>query len=190
MQRTILNPSLVSSETGPNPNFNVVIAYEDFETGKHAKETYDFLLNHLGADCKFSNQMWKFDVLTIPKLRDIAVHDALSADIIVISSRGGDLPAAVKSWIEGWAGQSGNAIALVALFENPEEDSAGTARTQELLAAVARRSNLEFFAQPEKRAGTVPEVTLTHGELGERTLSTLAGAMQQDVTFPRWGINE
>jgi len=45
------------------PIFNVVIAYEDFETGKTCEGTYDFLVNNLRHECRFENQMWKFDVL-------------------------------------------------------------------------------------------------------------------------------
>src|SRR5581483_4358351 len=50
--------------------FNVVIAYEDFAAGRHAKETYDYLVRSLGRELAFDNQMWKFDVLGHPKLRD------------------------------------------------------------------------------------------------------------------------
>src|SRR5262245_53918128 len=85
------------------PLFNVLLAYEDFETGKHAKRTFDFLVQNLGDEYRMTNQMWKFDVLSIPKLREMAAKDALAADIIVISTRGGtSLPQAVTNWIESW----------------------------------------------------------------------------------------
>ena len=48
-----------------NPTFNVVMAYEDFDTGKRAMRTYDYLVQHLGDECLFKNQMWKFDVLAV-----------------------------------------------------------------------------------------------------------------------------
>src|SRR5262245_17135004 len=98
MQHTLTSCPSKSSGFGAGPAFNVVIAYEDFETGKQAKRTYDFLVDHLGRDCQFTNSMWKFDVLNIPKLLDIAVKDGLVADIVIISAHGQDLPTHVKTW--------------------------------------------------------------------------------------------
>src|SRR5437899_9600969 len=100
MQRTLLSPPLSSSDLEVNPTFNVLIAYEDFETGKHAKRTYDFLVENIGGDWNFSNQMWKFDVLLLPKLREIALDDAARADIIIISYLSSDLPDHIKSCVE------------------------------------------------------------------------------------------
>src|SRR5207245_10236995 len=101
MQRTLTYVPPGVSDLEVNNTFNVVIAYEDFETGKHAKSTYDFLVEHLHGECRFTNQMWKFDVLGIPKLREMAAKDAAMADIIIISSHGGEeLPPDVKAWIE------------------------------------------------------------------------------------------
>src|SRR5690348_11522751 len=102
MQHTLSFSPVAASGLEAGPAFNVVIAYEDFETGTHAKKTYDFLADTLGQDCHFTNQMWKFDVLSLPKLREIAVKDAVHADIIIISSHGDELPAHVQAWIESW----------------------------------------------------------------------------------------
>jgi hypothetical protein len=195
MQHTQSTPSFGSPEPDFNPGFNVVIAYEDFETGKHAKKTYDFLVENLGHDCPFSNQMWKFDVLNIPKLREMAVRDATQADIVLISSHGrGDLPDAVKSWIDCWLAEPRNAIALVALFACPREETARTRVIRAYLASVAKQGKIEFFAQPDDWPGRrQPDGFLplpSRAELNGRILSTLAGAVQKDLSFPRWGIDE
>src|SRR5437867_8328337 len=71
------------SDPEANPNLNIVIAYEDFETGKQAKKTCDFLAQNLSDHCQVSNQMWKFDVLGIPKLREMAATDAAQADVVI-----------------------------------------------------------------------------------------------------------
>src|SRR3954447_13477978 len=106
-----------TSDLEANPTFNVVIVYEDFETGKNAKKTYDFLVENLGRECQFTNQMWKFDVLGIPKLREMAAKDAGVADIVLISCHGNaEIPVEVKAWIELWQSEESSAIALVALF--------------------------------------------------------------------------
>jgi hypothetical protein len=177
-----------------NPSFNVVIAYEDFETGKHAKRTYDFLVENIGRDWQFTNQMWKFDVLSLPKLRDIAVDDAARADIIMISSRGCELPEQVKSWIESWLPVASSALALVALFEHVREEPGQRNNARSYLADVARRGNLEFFAQPDDWPRRIPADSIPGAAEAarstEKALRTLAGVVQRDVSTPRWTVNE
>src|SRR5262249_32148014 len=151
MQRTAFRPPSRASETDAGSAFNVVIAYEDFETGKLAKKTYDFLATHLGQECRFSNQMWKFDILMLPKLREMAAKDVGLADIVIISCHGQELPEPVKLWIERWSGPDRpTPLALVALFENSSESIFQTREARDYLAQVAKRAGMEFFAQPEE----------------------------------------
>ena len=58
--QTFRFPVLGSSEKKSSA-LNVVIAYEDLETGKRAMKTYDYMVGQLGEQCLFANQMWKFD---------------------------------------------------------------------------------------------------------------------------------
>jgi hypothetical protein len=135
--------------------------------------------------------MWKFDVLSIPKLGEIAVRDAMTADIVIVSSHGDDLPAHVKSWAESWLDSPGTPLALVVLFDR---QSPQTWATREYLANVARRGKMAFFAQPDdwpdRRLTPAPVVFQQNSGWCDRTLSTLAGAVQRDNTIPHWGINE
>jgi hypothetical protein len=192
MQRTLTSPPIGAADLDTNPPFNVVIAYEDFETGKHAKKTYDFLVENLGRDCQFSNQMWKFDVLSVPKLREIAASDAAGGDIVVISCHGDDLPEHVKRWIEMWLAESGKPLALVALFDRPREEAGKTRTVRDYLAEVAIRGNLEFFAQPDEWPGKKnPSDGLTlegADDFEDRTLATLAGVVQREFSQPRWSF--
>ena len=187
MQHTLLYPPLSSSDLGSS--FNVVIAYEDFETGKHAKTTCDFLTENLGPDCHVNTQMWKFDVLGLAKLREMAAKDAASADIIIISCRGDNgLSAPLKAWIESWLEDKRSALALVALFDRPQDHLFQSRAVRDYLAEVARRGNMAFFAQPEE-----PQAQFKPGDAfkrADRTSSALAGAVYRDHTLPRWGINE
>jgi hypothetical protein len=176
-----------------NPTLNVVMAYEDFDTGKHAKKTYDFLVENLGHECHFNHQMWKFEVLSIPKLREMAAKDAAMADIIIISCRGTELPGDVKAWIELWLTDHSHPIALVALFEGPSEDVTQARALRSYLQSVARRGQMEFFAQPDwstSRTDLSEHVATERGFASDRTLSALAGVMKKDSGSPRWGINE
>jgi hypothetical protein len=192
MQQTLSGASAPISEMEDRPSFKVVIAYEDFETGKHAKRVYDFLTHNLGVDCEFSSQMWKFDVLSVPRLRDIAAKDAFEADILMISSRGGQgLAAGAKAWIESWLAQGTCAIALVALFGCEVQE---THTIRAYLAEVARRGGLEFFAQPDQWPGNdspMDEVaTRWQQARNERMPLPLNYIPPQVGPTAHWGLNE
>ena len=193
MQRLASYPPDVTADFEAAPAFNVVMLYEDFETGKNAKLTYDYLVENLGPECRFTNQMWKFDVLSIPKLGEMAAKDASSADIVVFSSHGDALPKEVKEWTEQWLAEKRQGIALVALFDRSDNFSGGTPPARDYLAEVARRAQMDFFSQPDEWPGytKAPEkpqqATVS---TNQKALSVLAGAVQMEFTNSRWGINE
>ena len=196
MQRSLTHHRLSSQPVDETPGFNILIAYEDFECGKQAKATYDFLVENLDADCHFSNTMWKFDVLGIPKLREMASKDVAEADIIIIACKGHHrLPADVKAWFESWVEEKTAAIALVALLDSSEINPEQVEATRDYLASVAKRGRMEFFMQPydqflAKSKGEPKNIARQISPLDEEALSTLSGITQQDLSFPRWGINE
>jgi hypothetical protein len=166
------------------PAFNVVVAYQDFRTGKEAKKTMDYLGRQLGEDCAFNSQMWKFDVLSMPSLKSMAINDAQEADIIVISCRGdAGLPGEVKAWIELWVGRGQHHIALVALCDPATATTKGMRELRSHLEGVALRGRMEFFMQPDVPAADDAEATdallaiSTHEDFGA-------------ITPRRWGINE
>jgi hypothetical protein len=189
MRNSVVCPSLTASKVDEDPAFNVVIAYEDFDTGKHARRTYDFLVQHLGDESRFRNQMWKFDVLGVPKLKQMAAKDAAAADIIIISAHGlNELPSEVKAWIELWTKEKIHAMALVGLFD-PGECASNPVRSY--LEDVAAHAGLEFFAQPglwpgREEDGIQPRISAAGG----KALTVLADLVQHDKEIPRWGINE
>src|SRR5271155_3572162 len=99
----VLKNDLPQGAAEPESAFSVVVAYEDIEAGKHAQRICDFLMEHLDEECRFLNQMWNFDTLAVPSLRQKAADDAALADLVVISCHGSeDLPIDVKAWIELW----------------------------------------------------------------------------------------
>lgn len=189
-----------------NPSFNVVIVYEDFAAGKHAKETFDYLVHQLGNDYEFTNQMWKFDVLGNSKMQEMAVKDALMADLIIISTHGiGDLPVEVKSWVDQWGAKKLNAMALVALVDRPPgEDASSSAAVRSYLQNIARRAGIGFFAQPNDWPDRDDDFSIQQiSARAERTSSIMAdfiqhsalglhhhGAMPTQTGTSRWGINE
>jgi hypothetical protein len=154
MQSAAIQPPVVSTSREGAPVFSVVLVFEDFSTGKRAKRAYDFLAANLTHEWHVVSQMWKFEVLSIPELREMAAKDAAMANLIIVSSRGDrELPAPVKDWIEMWLGYRGDAVALLALFDSPPEQAEHAQATQTYLEGVAKRGQLEFFTWPEVGLG-------------------------------------
>ncbi len=174
--------------------FSVVVAYQDVEMGKHAQGTCDFLMESLAGECRFISKMWRFDALAVPSLRDLAAKDAALADLIFVSSHGREeLPADVKAWIELWLGRKSTAFALVGLFGDEGKDAALVHSVQDYLAWVAKRGEMEFFAQPDvwpndKFQGNRkrPHVPVILPE----PMHPVAAVSTKNVNPRYWGLNE
>ena len=195
MQSAACRSPAVSSNREIIPVFSVVIAYEDFKTGRHAKQACDFLVANLSHEWQVTSQMWKFEVLSIPELREMAAKDAAMADLIIVSSHGDDeLPADVKGWIEMWRGGEGGASALVALFDSPPGRAGHARATHAYLAGVAKRGQMEFFAWPEVGPGKASRQELVvqdrRWEMTGETLLPPASMAPREERVSRRGINE
>jgi hypothetical protein len=177
------------------PTISVVVAYEDLETGMHARKTCDSLERNLGEEGCFASEMWKFNLLTVPSFREMAANDAAVADIIIISSHGlAEMPADVKAWVELWLGRQTTAAALVALFDRPAECAGRVRAIQDYLATVARRGGMEFFAQPDiwpDNPATIARLAHQRATGAQHDAALpLAAVKAKDVFVGHWGLNE
>ena len=183
--QTLRLPAL-GSDKEVNSAMNVVIAYEDLETGKRAIKTYEYMVEQLGDECLFSNQMWKFDVLMVPKLKEIAAKDAAAADIIIVSAHEGKpLPTEVKGWMETWLSYKSQASAIVGLFGNESVNNP----VRNYLAEVAQRAKIEFFCQPGIWPGTTRTTSTRAWERNDKSYAFLNRAPETPAVS-HWGINE
>jgi hypothetical protein len=188
---------LFSSSLAPQKDrtFRIVIAYEDFETGQHARYVCDYLAERLAPECRFLSQMWRFDVLRIPECRESAVKGAAAADVIMISTHGvGDLPGDVKAWIELWLRDKGDLLALVALFDRPRGQVGQDWPIQDYLASVAERGQISFFAEPDTWPGRGPHQEYLplepSAEGNTQPPLPLRPVTTPDSDAAHWGINE
>jgi hypothetical protein len=190
MRESLTTPPLGSAELEPNPAFNVVIVYEDLEAGKQAKKTYDYLEQKLGHECRFFTQMWKFEVLNIPKVREMAAGDLMAADIIIIScARADSLPLEMKAWFEQCLDASSKALALVFLYGDFTAPDEAPGLTEKYLAAAATRARCEFFAQ-SYQGSRAPNPAPSGVPGADGVVLPWLGGMPQPESYPRWGINE
>lgn len=174
------------------PTLNVVIVYEDFAAGKHAQETYDYLVHHLENDFEFNNQMWKFDILGNPKMRQLAVKDTAASDLILVSTHGvGELPPEAKSWINEWLEDKGSAKALVALVDKPKDIFDEGTAIRSFLQEAARRADVDFFAQPDGLPDSEEDYSCEQiSERAQQTSLIITDFIHQNSISSHWGINE
>src|SRR5262245_13270015 len=110
----------------PNSPIKVVIGYEDFQTGERAMQSCKRLLEQLADQFEFSTKVWKFDILRMPKLRDLAAQDMAEADLVLISAHGrGELPSELRRCLGTLPGRKRcGAKALVALLDRADGSAA------------------------------------------------------------------
>jgi hypothetical protein len=139
--------------------FSGVLAYENANTAKRAKEMWDRLMRALKDHYGLKLRLWKFDVLRIPEVRDAAATDVARANITLTATRGAEkLPAEVKAWIELWLAQKhkaqDNKRALALLFDAPPDKLGASALAQfAYLQRVARKGSMDFFVSTFGSAG-------------------------------------
>ena len=100
-QRALTRPGLRALDLDDRPTFSVVIIYQDPDTGRRAKCFYDKMTHEVGEECDFSLELWNFEMLAIPEMRDSSAQAAAQADFLVLSFHGNaELPAQTRYWIE------------------------------------------------------------------------------------------
>ena len=129
------------------PTFKVVILYEDGPTGRRAKLFYDKLIHKLEDECAFSLQLWSFQVLGIPEIRESAADCVAQADFVIVSLHGkAGLPASMREWIETWSGKIfDRGPALVALVDKSTAWGGRNAVTLAYLRGVAQTNRVTFL---------------------------------------------
>ena len=127
--------------------FNVVVIYEDGPAGRRAKHFYDKLVHELEDECAFSLQLWSFQVLAIPELRESAIESAAQADFVILSLHGkAGIPVDIREWIETWSKLIiGKGSALVALVDKSTTRGGTNASALAYLKGVAKRTEVDFF---------------------------------------------
>jgi hypothetical protein len=167
----------------------VVIAYNDLAAGKRAMRVMADIGKGLGDEIEFQPLPWSFDLLADLDWRDVAAHEAVNADILIIAtSSASPLPPAVGRWAEAViSGKRGTSAAVVALFgpeENPDE--AGSSRL-EAIQAAAQRAGLSFFA-PAPRHELDEAIARIH-QRAEMVTPLLDEILHHHHPAPRWEQN-
>jgi hypothetical protein len=182
MTSSPINQTASFTSLEDKPVFNVAIAYEDFATGQRAHRLIASLARQIGAECEVFHNTWKFDVLRMPRLRQVAADDAAMADMVILALHEDyGVPQQIRAWIEEWLPQkNGKTTALVVLLDTVDELSDSIASTRTYFRDVARRGKMDLFLHTDANEDNV---------LGQRPL---APAIFCDDRAPdaHWGIND
>jgi hypothetical protein len=130
-----------------NLDMKVLVAYEDFAAGTRAMA----MLKRIGSQCgagQLIHMMWRFDVLSDESFFDLAVNEALAADIIIIATRDGkSLPQRIKDWIARWLlMKERRPLALVATLDYHSAKPRSQSCVLPYLTKLAHYGQMQFFA--------------------------------------------
>ena len=128
--------------------FSFVIAYDDLPAARRGIRVIADMACRGADDTMWRPLPWRFDFLEHPVCRELALADAINADLILISTESRkELPPAVETWIKtSLERKRGNHAAVVALLGPSEHlDEPGSARLQ-LVRQAAQVAGLDFFA--------------------------------------------
>jgi len=137
-----------------NHPVNVLVAYEDFAAGSRAMAMLKRVDSQSGQPGQLVHMMWRFDVLADESFFELAVSEALAADIIVIATREGkSLPRRIRDWIARWLLlKKRRPLALVATLDYQPVQASSQGCVLPYLAKLARYGKLQFFVNDNDRA--------------------------------------
>ncbi len=167
---------------------DVLVVYEDLETGMRARHTLERTVQRLEASVDVQVELWRFDLFNRPPFQKQVAKQ--KADIVILSAHGqARVPAAVDLWFRQWfVRQSDEPRALAVLLDEQTMDRPGGAETVAELSAAARLSGVDVFLS---EAEWEPEFENLEHRANARTM--LLEEVLRRVERPPardWGINE
>jgi hypothetical protein len=169
----------------PAQPFTVVVAYEDYISGLRALELHHRILARWADKVDFRLIIWKFEPMGVPSLMAKAIQDAITADLIVISSTGSQpLPPEATQWISGWRQKTIKEPALALLVDAEHKANPHARKIFTFCREVAGRSGMPFFSSLEK-----PEEPVQfHSTFADNEV--LHAALHRDEFHDHWGLND
>jgi hypothetical protein len=130
-----------------NCTFKVVIVYESPAAAMRAEEMRDRLATRFERCIDLESDIWDFELLNCPEIREKAAAAAAAADMVIISANGAiELPEQVKAWIECWLPRKHNGqSSLVALLNEDAEFFGEPHLVAAYLREIAGKAGMDFF---------------------------------------------
>jgi hypothetical protein len=185
---------------------NVAITYDAPGFARRAIRLVDGLASNFADLFQVSREVWRFDILELPEVHDQIRKLRNRADLVIVATGLPELPAAVKSFLEGWSlERAPDSAALVALLQTPAsipKPSSAYSFMQEL----AQASGLTFLStelDPDEDTNVIQPreahaAVLPYIRIEPRTSSDAQGSARRQMNSSplnfkygrHWGINE
>ena len=165
---------------------SAVVIYEDPSIRERAVHFCEGLVDGQ-RNSGINLDWWSFPVLSEPKMSHSAVEKAAGADVVVFAmAASGDLPEAIKLWIEKWLNKRGEREgAIVGLLE-PEDRWHEMVSFREIyLRHAARRAGMDYLshAAPTLRRA-IPDSLDSFNERAGRMTSVMDEILQKHPAAP------
>jgi hypothetical protein len=172
----------------------VLVIYEDLETGLRARQTLDHTVRQLAAEADAHVNLWRFDLLSEPRLRQRAAEEAAEADIVFCSAHGQrELPAIVNLWLQEWFGnKSGKPCALAVSLDAHAKDTPPATRMMEAIETAARLAGVDVFLHLGEVQTEFETAAANIQQRAERRTMVVDELLHEAEPrrFRDWGINE
>ena len=101
----------------------VVVLYEDIDTGRRAQSLLNRLSNGVDNGLGLIMTLWRFDVLSLPAAVEQAAVEAAAADVVILSAKlKSKLSSADWEWMNRWLNHKEDRPYLFCLMLDPEWD--------------------------------------------------------------------
>jgi hypothetical protein len=173
--------------------FDAVLLYEDLSAGLRGKQVLDCAARLFPRAPHFNLALWRFDVLRVAVVRELALQKASVADIVVLSAHGGKaLPQIVKVWLKQWFGRkSDEPCALMVSLNEDSRDSALAAQIVSSLQTETKARDVTVFPHFSKTSNPEDDPTV---QTNQRPADPHAARLNDNWRWPElkshWGINE
>jgi hypothetical protein len=128
----------------------ILTIYEDNLNRDRVRQMQEELIRRLGRSLNFSVSWWRLKSLWHPKMLRMATDDATKTDIIMFSLRScGDLPPAIKKWINSVIDNSRRRVSLLALLETGGAIAPQVSQTEIFLNHLSSRVGVDSLCYSE-----------------------------------------
>ena len=165
----------------------MVAAYEDAAARERAVGFCDQLVGRFWTQVEFDVSWWSFVSLEEVNGAREAVQKAAQAEVIVVSAAPeGDLPAAVKAWIEAWLGLRGEREGVLAgLTGSVDAPHVEEGPKHLYLRRAAHLAGLDYLTQvPSHISRAIPDSLESYTERADQVTSLLDGILRQQRPPP------
>jgi len=169
----------------------IVVLCEDAAARERAVEVFTRIAATFGGELEFSITCWIFGELEEQTSMLNATAAANSADIIMFSTRGAELPEAVSKWLDTFSqpnGKTGGALAFLLADSGNSSVPIGNMITR--LAQAAQRLGMDFIPLMPWPVNQPISETVNEVKGVEWRTTTGRKELVGHTSHDHWGLNE